>query len=665
MSSDSIKPTKAGPKRVIGSSPKRHLGVPKPQLTSHSRSSSNSSNITPIPSPLSKEQRFNSPSLEDHITPTKSKEQQHPPKIQSLVTPDIVLSDPEIIEGSELINPFIVDEQLQSLQPEFKENGEIIEESISCPICDEKMVSLLQLNRHLDDAHTMDDTLDGIGAKSPSLEPTNDDIKSWLQKTNEMKSKLQTALPRKFVKLDIFDNNNNNFSISDSSSRDSSSTSLNTVTPEITVTRKHWKKPTGHDRCSALNCKKILNIKNGLVNCRKCGDLFCHEHANFRVKLNNSANYFNEGVWCKCCENCFTQKPGYNDFGLVNDVSNKFKILRQKRSDEKQLYLNKLEKRIINLTTAISKIDKEYKSNEFNNNFLRYTISNKKREAEQQLVLWEDGNTKLNCFLCLRNFSFTLRKHHCRLCGKVVCASESTGCSKEIPINYLTESLDDVPKINDDSLLRMCRNCKDVLFIKRNFIKDTKNQLSPLLEKFEAQQSIKRAIVMLMPRFQDMLYKLQNDSSIQNKSITADASKLRKKLMDSFASFDKLTKEIVLLTPENESESKIQLSVQTDSIKFIQKNMIPLKSLPKILKQKEDLVKSQTPPKLNHEQIQKIKQNREELMVLNEQKFLVGEMIENCKNQRKFDELPTLQDNMDELERNIQVLQLSLGNEGF
>lgn len=659
MNSNKTNNKKTPPSRVLGAIPKRTLGVPK--SPSHSKQSSNgsidSTSITPISSPL-KIERNDSPTLEDHVTPTRQPELRH---IDSSSTPDIILSEADSIDAVDSSN-LLVERNIPSPQSDTKVSSDENLEAISCPICDEKMISLLQLNRHLDDEHRLSDAF-GEPSKPSIIEPSNDEMKSWLRKTNEMKSKIQTALPRKFVKLDIFDSNNNNFSISDSS-RDSSSSSLNTVTPEISVTRRHWQKPSGYDRCSEAHCKKHLNIKNGLVNCRKCGKLFCHEHADFRVKLDSYADYNAEGVWCKCCESCFKKKPGYNDYGFVNDLSRQFKKKRQSRLDEKQLYSNKLEKRIINLTATLNQIDKEFNSSDFNSNFLNYRINNRKREAEKQLVQWEDEKMILNCFLCLRNFSFTLRKHHCRLCGRIVCGSEATGCSKEIPINILTTLLQDLPKVNDDSLLRICRNCKNVLFLKRNFQKDLRKPMPPLLEKFEVQQNFKKAIMMLMPRFQDMLVRLQDDKAVKSKTIVLDASKLRKRLIDTFAMFDKATKEIVALECATEAESRIQLAIQTESAAFIQQNMLPLKSLPNILRQQQSKRKSEQKV-LSRSEIQQIKNNREELMVLNEQKFLVEDMISNCKAQRKFDELPPLNQNLDELNKTIEKLKISLGNEGF
>lgn len=584
----------------------------------------------------------------------------------------------EVVESVELQSPFKADVLIPSdgrNTPSItgdKKAKEAEMEDVSCPICSEKMLSLLQLNRHLDDEHGFGDngtptpmkTMPRTNTPSPLLTTPNEELRSWLKKTNEVRSKIQTALPRKFVNLDLFDSSNNSFSMStEPSGQPSTNTTTSTNQPEITVKRSHWQRPTGRDKCT--ECHKTLNIKNGLVNCRKCGLLFCNSHSDFKVKLNENAQYDHEGVWSRCCTSCFQGKPGYNDYGLYEDLTKRFTTLRQKKVDERDMLQNKLEKRVINVSTMLNKIDREYHSTEFNSNFLNFRINSKKREVEQQLVNWEDGSHVLNCFICLQQFSFTLRKHHCRLCGRVVCGDNQTQCSMEIPVEHLTTLLD-VPKVNNQSLIRMCKQCKDCLFQKRNFQRDLKSPLTPLLQKVDNQQSIKKAILVLMPRFEDILKRLQTDQN-KSKSLTQEASRLRKRLVDSFASFDKFTKEIIALEGLSKDEELLQHAIKVESATFIQENMAPLKQLPQLLHQLEanSNNKGMSKPKYTREQVTMIKQRRQELMVLQEQRFLVEEMVSNCKKQRKFDELPMLQDNLKELNGQIEQVQNKLGEEGF
>ncbi|WWC86709.1 uncharacterized protein L201_001586 [Kwoniella dendrophila CBS 6074] len=50
----------------------------------------------------------------------------------------------------------------------------------------------------------------------------------------------------------------------------------------------------------------------------------------------------------------------------------------------------------------------------------------KKRAAEQAIVKWEDDNEVKKCRICESTFSLSNRKHHCRLCGKIICSLQPT-----------------------------------------------------------------------------------------------------------------------------------------------------------------------------------------------------------------------------------------------
>ncbi|KAH8087968.1 FYVE zinc finger-domain-containing protein [Filobasidium floriforme] len=50
----------------------------------------------------------------------------------------------------------------------------------------------------------------------------------------------------------------------------------------------------------------------------------------------------------------------------------------------------------------------------------------KKREVERGLVVWEEDGEVRRCRICQSIFSLTNRKHHCRLCGRIVCSLPPT-----------------------------------------------------------------------------------------------------------------------------------------------------------------------------------------------------------------------------------------------
>ncbi|ODO08578.1 hypothetical protein L198_00308 [Cryptococcus wingfieldii CBS 7118] len=50
----------------------------------------------------------------------------------------------------------------------------------------------------------------------------------------------------------------------------------------------------------------------------------------------------------------------------------------------------------------------------------------RRRAAEQTIVKWEDDSEVKKCRICSSSFSLSNRKHHCRLCGRIVCSLPPT-----------------------------------------------------------------------------------------------------------------------------------------------------------------------------------------------------------------------------------------------
>ena len=58
------------------------------------------------------------------------------------------------------------------------------------------------------------------------------------------------------------------------------------------------------------------------------------------------------------------------------------------------------------------------------------------------MVAWEDDAGVTNCPYCKQTFSkLGIRKHHCRLCGKVVCGDSRTECSSEVGLEVTNGKL--------------------------------------------------------------------------------------------------------------------------------------------------------------------------------------------------------------------------------
>lgn len=297
------------------------------------------------------------------------------------------------------------------------------------PVCGLASKSLIITDqcRHLDDNHQ----------ELPEVE--QDEVKNWFDKQVLKAKKFQplAVINQKLKGLDVFEPNDAPPPVSHTRS----ASSVNRIpTPEVSrpdpdevVTRAHWQKSGYNDMCTEPACGKRLGPVNGTVNCRKCGRLFCEDHTMYQMKLSRSAQHEPvRGFWCRVCETCFKSREGYNDHhGHIRDHTSDFQAIRRRTVDKANLEISRLEKRLTKLTQLLANPPEEVPSG---GGILALSgQKNQRKILEQSIVTWEEDTQVLKCPFCQQIFgSWSFRRHHCRLCGRVVCADPNTGCSTEI-----------------------------------------------------------------------------------------------------------------------------------------------------------------------------------------------------------------------------------------
>ncbi|CCD24098.1 phosphatidylinositol-3-phosphate binding protein NDAI_0C04380 [Naumovozyma dairenensis CBS 421] len=498
---------------------------------------------------------------------------------------------------------------------------------IVCPICSKEFHNLQNLNNHLDVDHNL---ADHANTTSPSI-PTN-----GLGETPKKKRGIK---------------------------------------------RSHWKTPRRDKDNLCHDCGGTLTKPTGMVNCPKCGELYCKRHCKNIMKLNLDAEYdVNNGSWYNCCYACFSSRPGYNDFGASVDLTFKFEKLRSSKSEDKRLRLLQLENRLVRLIDGIISIYENYKGSLL----MQFRMNTAIFNFECSVAPWKDDLATTECNICGQKFTVLLRKHHCRLCGNVVCDDESTNCSTNIPITSLIQQAQNLPfqKANATDLsdadlkLRICRQCIETVFIGRKFALDIQAAKSAILQKYESISNLSGAIVASLPEFMSLLRKIEGnkeENELSNENDLRNLSKLREKLLKLFATYSTLNRQINACYPKNNSERRIQEAIQITASQFINDNVLPLKAIPSALnpaaydaRQDQNFGESKKLSSvLNKLTIKEVKEYREELMVLKEQIFILEESLTNAKIQRKFDEVTILHTNLKELNDRVKEIQDMLGDEGF
>lgn len=565
-------------------------------------------------------------------------------------------------------------------------------------------MTLLQLNRHLDDVHQ----------ELPEAE--QHEVKSWFDKQVLKAKRFQplSLINQKLRGLDVFESNETQpIAVPAAPGRP-----LETVVdPEELVTRKHWQRPTGNDVCTDPACGRKLGPLSGSVNCRKCGRLFCEEHTMYQMKLSRSASHEPvRGVWCRVCETCYKSREGYNDHnGLSRDHTAEFAAVRAKKVERHRLEIQRLEKRLTKLTRLLVEAPQEVPVNSV---LSPLGQRSQRKMIEQSVVTWEDDASVSRCPFCKQEFgSWTFRRHHCRICGRVVCADPATNCSSEVGLNVAsrrycldatsyrlltkgtataipTTEKPAAPADGQISIdIRMCCECRSTIFSHRDFSESIRHR-PPDQRAYETLRQFERGIRMLMPTFQKALLALQapdEDSGADKPPPThaqiQEAAKIRKRLTDAFSKYDLAAKRIRDLKTDSPTQLRLQKAIYASASAFLHANLIPLKSVPAMLKSHSSGTRrllsgangsSHSSPLRNGESAgfdaetsslggasevstavslleTEEKEAREKLVVLEEQRFMVQEMLSHARSARRFEEVGTLTRNLEELDKEIEA----------
>ncbi|RMZ89427.1 hypothetical protein DV736_g3336, partial [Chaetothyriales sp. CBS 134916] len=581
------------------------------------------------------------------------------------------------------------------------------DDRLVCPICSEEMVTLLQLNRHLDDAH-----------KEIEVEE-QDEVKDWFKQQMLRAKKFQplAVLNQKLKGLDVFESNHEATrastpqlppQVATGSNRDGVSTSIppsrpkEVVDPDDVVSKTHWQKRSGYDTCADPTCDKRLGPASaGIVNCRHCGKLFCEEHTMYQMKLSRSAQHEPfRGYWCRVCETCYKSRDGYNDrHGFERERTSEFFKLRQDKHNKMVMEASRLEKRLTRLSQLLTNPPEEVTPIQPQNkrwSLAAWTQNDPRKVLEQTVVAWQEDADVVRCPYCQQDFTqYTFRRHHCRTCGKVVCGDPATKCSIILPLNVETTDSrihTEKPAPNDIISLdiRLCKECNQTLFSHRDFEASLSNpQVSAFVKSYQNLLQFERGIRLLIPKFQKLLQALQDPDAVLSTQQISNASRTRKRLMDSFAQYDIAARRIRDMSSQSPTQLKLQKAIYDNASQFLHLHMLPLKSLPKVLKHatpngrpapngisqsgKTEVPKSALASihysHMHRESSSNIsvstvssriseleaseKELRERLIVLEEQKFLVQEMIADANKRRKFDEVSALAGNVEDLSREI------------
>lgn len=272
------------------------------------------------------------------------------------------------------------------------------------------------------------------------------------------------------------------------------------------------------------------------------------------------------------------EKP--QEIGKITSHTEFFKSHRERRIDAYALETNKLLLRLDKLIDDKAPME-----------------PSKRKNYEKSVVPWMKDNEASKCITCGRIFTLARRRHHCRLCGTILCgkcslflsfsfAKKLTNPSFEPEGEMLgfrrsnsSGSLNSLFSSEGESHLRTCQRCSHLLE-RRHDQMETRNSTptenflySRLCQyKIEAERQMPEVLRMAQSlRDGEETYSLQS------------AEMERQKLIMIFEKIDKTSKRIATMVDEqNAGQKTMQLrrAIRQASAAWLQENMIGLQSLP-------------------------------------------------------------------------------------
>ncbi|PVU92647.1 hypothetical protein BB561_003704 [Smittium simulii] len=201
-------------------------------------------------------------------------------------------------------------------------------------------------------------------------------------------------------------------------------------------------------------------------------------------------------------------------------------------------------------------------------------ILNPKREAEMSVVPWEDDKIVKSCHLCQESLNFfPKRKHHCRLCGKIVCGKKS--CSSIINVPLLDKSY---LRKNSTMNSRACTSCIKYLIALKERQKPTEN--SQLETLYNNLCSIKKQVQDDLIQIKQLLTRIITSQAEQSKAkLLQQANIERKNLQKLLNAYDNASKEIFSLPKTKNIEKRLYDSIRQSAVISVQTFTLELSSI--------------------------------------------------------------------------------------
>ncbi|CAB3221452.1 unnamed protein product [Arctia plantaginis] len=308
------------------------------------------------------------------------------------------------------------------------------------------------------------------------------------------------------------------------------------------------------------------------------------------------------------------------------------------------------------------------------------TEPNQRKLHEQEVVPWLDGSSVKLCPNCAKAFNLTRRKHHCRLCGSILCHD----CSLFLDIDIARAVVDpSAPhasnqpeqEITEKNGLRLCEHCFNLIELRKQ-VQDTRNAKTVLMTAYEQMRSLMDQARPAVAMYEKMCQSLFDGETTYN---LTDVNAMRGRIGKLAEGIDLLSKQIATFpTDPGTRQARLQNSIRQAAAHYIKEDLLSLRKLPteaqieEVRRQRYERAERQI--KMERERMEKQRDRMEELAgpsvsrvnndddddnPLLEQMNIIRGYIKEARKELKFEEVAILEANLKELKKEYQLQKLS------
>ncbi|XP_049867079.1 rabenosyn-5 [Pectinophora gossypiella] len=306
---------------------------------------------------------------------------------------------------------------------------------------------------------------------------------------------------------------------------------------------------------------------------------------------------------------------------------------------------------------------------------------NQRKQHEQEVVPWLDGSSVKLCPNCAKAFNLTRRKHHCRLCGSILC----NDCSLFLDLNIARSIVDpsapqtkvhSEQEVTEKTGLRLCEHCYNLIELRKQ-VQENRNAKTVLMTAYEQMRSLMDQATPSVAMYEKMCQSLFDGESTYNLS---DVNAMRGKIGKLAEGIDLLSKQIAGFPAEpGTRQAKLQNSIRQAAAHYIKEELLSLRKLPteaqidevrrqryeraqrqvRLERERAEAERAAAPaPSTGAEPRATTSAHDDDNPILEQMNIIRG-YIKEARKDLKFEEVAILEANLKELKKEYQLQMLS------